>query len=189
MKHPTVFVKYVRGIKIVLWLWFLITATLAHAQVYLTKDEALHLYFPNEQNVFRKNIFLTDDQVQQIQGRARAKIDSKIITYYEYREGAIIRGIAFFETQTVRTHPATFMIVLNSDGSLIAVEMLAFYEPEDYLPPKKWMEQFKYKTLQNDIYPKRGIPNVAGATLSAQAITESVRKYMIIQELLLNKGK
>ncbi|KAB2878820.1 FMN-binding protein [bacterium] len=189
MSLPNPYGKVTGSIGSVFCLLLLLTYTPAHAQVYMTKDEALHLHFPNKQNVFRKNIFLTDDQVRQIQDKARAKVDSKILTYYEYREEGNIRGVAFFETQTVRTHPATFMIVLNSDGSVKAVEMLAFYEPEDYLPPKKWMDQFKNKTLQNDIYPKRGIPNVAGATLSAQAITESVRKYMIIHEFLINKGK
>lgn len=162
--------------------------TSLQGQVYLTKDEALRLYFPEEKNMTRKTLFLSDEQVQQIQNRARAKVESKILTYYEYCDGNI-RNIAFFETQTVRTHPATYMIVLNSDGSVEGVEMLAFFEPEDYLPPKNWLAQFNRKTLNDDIHTKRGIPNVAGATLSAQAVTESVRKYMTIFELLFSKEK
>lgn len=173
----------------VCWILISLAFTSIHAQVYLTKDEALRLYFPNEKNVTRKTIFLSDDHVQQIQSRARAKVESKILTYYEYIENGRIQSVAFFESQTVRTHPATYMIVLNSDGSVKGVEMLAFFEPEDYLPPKNWFEQFTRKTLNDDIHTKRGIPNVAGATLSAQAVTESVRKYMTIFELLFSKEK
>ncbi|MBL7994778.1 FMN-binding protein [bacterium] len=173
--------------KMVFWLLFVVTTAPGRAQVYLTKDEALHLYFENENNIFRKSLFLTDTQVRQIQDHARAKVESKILTYYEYVENGKLQNIAFFETQTVRTHPATYMIVLNSDGSVKGVEMLAFFEPEDYLPPKNWFAQFRRKTLNDDIHTKRGIPNVAGATLSAQAVTESVRKYMTIFELLFSK--
>lgn len=171
------------------WILISLVFTPVHAQVYLTKDEALRLYFPNETKVNRKTIFLSDDQLQQIQSRARAKVDSKILTYYEYIEDGKLQAVAFFETQTVRTHPATYMILLNSDGSVKAVDMLAFFEPEDYLPPKRWFAQFTRKTLNDDIHTKRGIPNVAGATLSAQAVTESVRKYMTIFELLFSKEK
>jgi hypothetical protein len=163
--------------------------TSLQGQVYLTKDEALRLYFPDEKNVSRKTHFLSEDQVQQVQNLARAKVDSKILTYYEYIQNGKRQNIAFFETQIVRTHPATCMIVLNSDGSVKGVEMLAFFEPEDYMPPKNWFAQFNLKTRSDDIHTKRGIPNVAGATLSAQAITESVRKYMAVYELIFSKEK
>lgn len=173
----------------IFWLLIGFAFTSVHAQVYLTKNDALRLYFPDEKNIKRKTLFLSDDQVQDIQTRARAKIDSKILTYYEYTENEKLYGFAFVETQIVRTHPATYMIVINSDGSIKAVEMLAFFEPEDYLPPKNWFAQFSCKTLNDDMYIKRGVPHVAGATLSAQAVTESVRKYLTIFELLINKEK
>ncbi|NUM79621.1 hypothetical protein HUU42_02350 [bacterium] len=167
-----------------IWLNVLLISTL-HAQVYITKDEALKLYFPDQQQLSRKTIFLDDAQVQQIQTAARAKVESKVVTYYEYRENGTLQNIAFFETQTVRTQPATYMVVIDANGSVKAVEMLAFYEPEDYLPPKKWLNQFKTKNLSHDLYTKRGIPNVAGATLSAQAITESIRRLLTIFQLYI----
>ena len=169
-------------------LLILITLSSAQAQVYMTKEEALDLYFPERENRVRKTYFLNDQEAAQIENSARAKLGSKIVTYYEYRKNGQLE-VGFIETQTVRTHPATFMVVINSGGTVKAVEMLAFYEPEDYLPSKKWLLQFANKNLQNDLYPKRGIPNVAGATLSAQAITESVRKYLVLHSYLIQKGK
>ncbi len=56
------------------------------------------------------------------------------------------------------------------------VEILAFYEPEDYCPPKKWLQLFSKKELNDDLRVKRGIRNVAGATLTTQAITDTVRR-------------
>jgi len=150
------------------------------AQVYLTKDEALSLYLGKEHH--RKTIFLTDQQVREIQKTSKAKVESKIVTYYRGD-----KGYALFETRTVRTMPATFIVVVSTDGTIQAVEMLAFYEPEDYLPPKRWLSTFSKKSLSDDLWLKRGIYNVSGATMSAHAITESVRKFLAIYDIAIRK--
>jgi hypothetical protein len=150
------------------------------SQVHLSKDEALTLYLGD--SVERKTLFLTDEQVRSIQSKAKAKIESKIVTYYVSQ-----RGIAFFEKRTIRTMPATFIIVIDHRGAVQGVEMLAFFEPEDYLPPKRWMKTFANKTVDDDLWLKRGVYNISGATLSAQAITESVRKFLVTHDLVIKK--
>lgn len=150
------------------------------AQVYLTKNEALGMYLGKKTE--RATVFLTDDQVERIQQQAKAKVESKVVTYYSSSN-----GVAFFETRTIRTMPATFMVVIQPNGSVRAVEMLAFYEPEDYLPTKKWMAAFERKTLGDDLWLKRGVYNVSGATLSAQAITESVRRILATYQIAVAK--
>lgn len=158
-----------------------------HGQVYLTKEAALKLYFPDAVSVERKTVFLTDQQVEKIQSRARAKVDSRVLTYYVGRSMVGPLGYAFFETQIVRTMPETFLIVVNPDSSVRAVEILAFFEPEDYLPPKRWLNLFVNKSLRDDLWLKRGVQNVIGATISAQSITDGVRKILATFELAVPK--
>lgn len=157
----------------------------AKAQVYLTKEEALKMYLG--ESFERKTIFLTDDQVKAIQHSAKAKVESKILTYYVGKKNTSVTAYAFLETRTVRTMPATYIVVVNPDGSIRAMEMLAFYEPEDYLPPKRWMKTFEKKTVDDDLWLKRGVFNIAGATLSAQAIAESVRRILTTYNLVIPK--
>lgn len=170
-----------RSIKI--FLFFIVSASsLCISQVYMTKNEALTLFLGQKNE--RKTLFLTDEQVNTVQQKAKAKVESKIITYYQSD-----LGFAFFETRTVRTMPATFIVVLNLNGNVRAVEMLAFYEPEDYLPPKKWMNTFEGKSLSDDLWLKRGVYNISGATLSAQAITESIRKILATYKIAIAKDQ
>jgi len=157
------------------------------AQVLLTRHEALRIYFPEPASIERKNLFLTDVQIDKIQVQAKAKVESKIVTYYVGRLDDHVQGYAFFDTRTIRTEPATYMVVINPDSSLRAVELLAFYEPEDYLPPKKWLSLFEKKTLSDDLWLKRGIHSISGATLSAQAITEGVRRTLAIFQIAVAK--
>ncbi len=50
-------------------------STVGSAQVYLTRDEALTLYFPRPTTLERKTIFLTYQQVKTIEATARAKVE------------------------------------------------------------------------------------------------------------------
>ncbi len=156
------------------------------AQVHLTKEQALRQYFP-ETAPERRTLFLTDEQVGRIQTRARTKVESKLVTYYVGRGSSRTSGYAFFETQIVRTMPETFLVVVNPDSTVRAVEILAFYEPEDYLPPKRWLAVFDHKSLADDLWLKRGVPNIVGATLSAQSLTEGVRRILAIYEIAIPK--
>jgi len=166
-----------------------LVACSGEARVYMTQQEALKLAFPKASSIERKTIFLTDEEIKAVQARAGAKVESSIVTYYLGRGPNGVEGYAFFETHTVRTMPETFMAVVNPDGTLRCVEMLAFYEPEDYAPPRKWLGLFPRKRLDEKLWVKRGIRNIAGATLTAQAITQGVRKILAIFELVVQKER
>jgi Na+-translocating ferredoxin:NAD+ oxidoreductase RnfG subunit len=172
---------------IVLLQFCALAATAASAQVLLTRDEALKQVFPSAKSIERKTVFLTDEQVKQIEIKGKAKVDSKVLTYYVGISDSGTLGYAFFETHTVRTMPATYLVVIAPDGSLRHVEILAFYEPEDYLPSKKWLNQFSRKTLDNDLWLKRGIRNISGATLSAQAIVDGTRRILATYQIAVTK--
>lgn len=154
-------------------------------QVYLTRDEALHLAFPEGTRVERKTLFLSDEQVERIQQLAKARVESKVVTYYVGAADTGIVGYAFFETHIVRTMPETFMAVIHRDGTVGMVEILAFYEPEDYKPSKRWLSQFENEKLSEDLWLKRGIRTISGATLTAHAITEGVRRMLATFSLVV----
>ncbi|OGU63159.1 MAG: hypothetical protein A3C56_06520 [Ignavibacteria bacterium RIFCSPHIGHO2_02_FULL_56_12] len=154
------------------------------AQVKMTKEEALETYFPAAQ-IERATAFLTDDQVHEIQQRSRSRVESHVLTYYMARKDGRFVGTAFFETQTVRTMPATYMVIVDPDTTIRAVEVMAFFEPEDYLPQSKWLGQFAAKGPADDLWLKRGIQNISGASLTAQALTEGVRRLLASYQIVV----
>lgn len=182
---------YILGRSLWLMLPVVFTAGLrtAEGQLYLTQEGALKLAFPTADSIERKTVFLTDKQAEAIQLKARAEVESKIVTYYVARDPENVLGYAFFETQIVRTMPETSMAVVDPDGSLRTVEILAFYEPGDYLPSRRWLSQFDKKTLNDDLWVKRGIQNISGATLSAHSIAEGVRRVLATFAIAIPKEK
>lgn len=160
----------------------------SEAKVYLTKDDALKKAFPDAE-IERKTLFLTDEEVKKIETLSKAKIESKLFTYYIAMGKEGILGYAIFGSHIVRTKPEVYMVVINPDGSVNHIKILAFYEPEEYLPPKRWFEQFAGKVLDDTLWTKRGISAVTGATLSANGITQEVRKTLsVFQIMILKKG-
>jgi hypothetical protein len=151
----------------------------------MTKEAALKLHFSGKAE--RHILFLTDDQVDAIQDLARAKVTSKIVTYYSGVDSLGNRGYAFFETHIVRTMPETFLVIVNSNRTIRVVDILAFYEPEDYLPPKRWLSLFTGKMLTEDFWVKRGIRHITGATLSTHALTSALRQILAIFEIAVPK--
>lgn len=151
---------------------------LALSQVFMKQEEALRRAFPQAEKIERHTLFLTGEQVAEIQKSARSKVESKIVIYYRALMAGKISGCAFFETTIIRTKPATIMAVINPDSTLQMVEILAFQEPQDYLPAPRWLALFRGRLLNEGLWPKRDIHHISGATLSVQAITLAVRRLL-----------
>ncbi len=152
----------------------------AHAKVFLAKDEALALAFPGNDRIEERVVILTDEQKAAIEKRAHAPLESQLWTLYVGWKDGAVQGYAVIDSHNVRTLPETFMVVVEPNGTLRRVEVLAFHEPPEYLPTERWIEQFPGKKLDDDLKLGAGIQGITGATLSAQAMTAGVRRALAI---------
>lgn len=157
-------------------------------KVYLTKDDALKQAFPDAHGIERLTIFLDDGDIKQVQELSKVKVESKLFTYYvaKGKDNEII-GYAVFESHIVRTKPEVFMAVINHKVEIDYIEILAFYEPEEYLPPKRWLQLFKGRRLDDQLRVKRGISAISGATLTAEGVTREIRRILAVFELMVLK--
>lgn len=170
-----------------------VTALLAGAgfssgSVILTEKEALERAFPGAR-FERKVLYLTEDQIDRVQKRARSRLPSAIVTMILARSEGELVGRAYLDTHTVRTMPETVLTAVGPEGSLRAVLVLQFAEPTDYLPHEKWLSTFDGKSLDEDLWPGRGVRRVTGATLTVQALTEAVRRSLALDAILQEESK
>lgn len=149
------------------------------ARVLLAQKDALTIAFPGGVAPERRTAFLTDAQAKEAEGLARSKLESRVWTYY-------VAGStwAYFESHPVRTMNETIMVVVGADAKLRFVEILSFAEPEDYLAPRKWLKQFDGKPLGGELALRRGLRNIAGATLTAEAVARAVRRVLAVHKVI-----
>lgn len=155
-------------------------AALLLSPVYKTQKQVLAEVFPGG-GIERKTVFLTPEQVREVEERAKAKLDSKIVSYYRGLDAeGKPAGWAFFDNHVVRTMPETVLILIDPEGRLARVEILAFHEPEDYKVKEGWLDRMRGKRLDDDLAVGRGLVHVTGATLSVQALAGAVRRTLAL---------
>ncbi len=172
---------------IALLIAFVAFGSVAQGKAYLSKDQALELAFPDAEKIETANIYLTKEEMKEVTRASGAKVDSALYTFYVGKKEQKVLGYAAIEAATVRTLPETVMVVMNPDATVEFVEILAFFEPEEYKPAKRWLDQFRQESLDGDLRVGGRIQGLTGATLSAQAITRQVRKSSAMLRIFLQQ--
>ncbi len=152
----------------------------ARATVLITVEEAIKMAFPTAVTE-RQTLFLDGDQLAAAARNSGTEIASAIVTRFEARseDGAVL-GWAYLDTHRVRTLPETLLIVLDPDERVRRIEVVTFREPLEYMPRESWYEQYRDRELDDELALKRGIRPVTGATLTARATTDAVRRVLAI---------
>jgi len=150
----------------------------------MTQQQALASAFPAGTKVTRQQVFLTAQQLAAAKKESGLDFDDQLIVRYVGTAGDRVAGYAYFDTHRVRTLPETLMIVVDPQGKVGRIEVLSFREPEEYMPRGAWYQQFLGRTLDADLQLKRGIHPVTGATLTARATTDAVRRVLALHQVI-----
>lgn len=160
-------------------LLFLQWSTPTYSAVFFSKEEAMELAFGRGAIIESRPVFLSDEQVQEVERLAMTKLDSQLFTFFEgYRDGKLL-GYAVIDSHTVRTQPETLLVVLSPEGTLIKSEILAFHEPPEYKPSSAWFSTLIKKPI-SELRQNQGVDGISGATLSVKASLEGIRKTLAV---------
>lgn len=152
-------------------------------------EQALSQIYPGSQIEVR-NIVLTKEQQEQVQKLSGVKMDTRLTSWYIVKRGGQVIAYGYADTHRVRTHPELVLYTITPEGKIDVVEVLAFYEPLEYMPEDQWLRLFAGKHLQKDpIRLRKDIPNITGATLTARAITDNARKVLALWQILFGERR
>ncbi len=147
--------------------------------VFLTHEEALALAFPKCE-IKRTTVFLKKDQVKAIAKAAKTPFKSTVVYPYVATKKGKLVGTAYFDTHLVRTLKETVMIVVDPKGKVARFEVLAFGEPKQYIPSKKWYQQIVGLNLSPKLKLNAKVRNMTGATLTAKASVKCTRRVLAL---------
>lgn len=167
---------------VILFLSFLLPGmNQTHARVLLRVEDALTRYFP-DCKVKEESLFLTPEQIKKAESASGLKIESKLLSR---KVAACPSGekYIYLDTHVVRTQKEVLMIVLNQT-ELEKVEVLSFYEPDEYIPGKKWYELFKGLKKTEPVTLGGNIPHISGASLTSRSTVSAVKKTVALHVAL-----
>ena len=152
-------------------------------KVYLTVDEALALAFPGA-TLAKETVYLTDEQRARAAKLCGEDVELKIARPYVARVEGKVVGTAYIDVHRVRALKETLLVVVDPAGKVARIEVLAFGEPLEYVPKAEWYAQFTGKALDDELNLRRSIRGIAGASLSARATTDCVRRVLALHAAL-----
>ena len=158
-------------------------ATPAAARLLQTRDAALRRIFGDDARLESRVAWLTPALADSVTALAQTRCEPTSITYWVASHGDTLLGRAWLDTRTVRTMPATTLIAVGPRHEILAVEVLAFHEPDDYLPPRRWLERLRGRTLPR-WRSMSDIDAISGATLSTRAVARAVRLALALDRMV-----
>ena len=165
-----------------------VVVALAHpvsAKVFASQNQALAEAFPEATRIERDTRLLLSREVERFQAITGEKKPAKLVVLHTAWRDDEILGFAHIDVHNVRTKPEAFMVVLTPEGVVRSVRILAFHEPLDYLPTDRWYGQFQGKQNGDTLRIGSDLHGVVGATLSARAAADGVRRMLAYYEILL----
>ena len=170
--------------KILLLLFFTLGLS---AQVLISPIEAMHENYGEGAIVTKKNVLLSNDKFTNIQKNAKTKLNTKIYRIFTAKKDGNILGYGVLVNRKVRSKNAVILYFIQ-DSILQGIEIIAFNEPLEYVPTKKWNEQFIDIKTDTMLQLNRDIPSISGATMSARSVTDGSRvAFAFYNELLKDK--
>lgn len=136
-------------------------------------------------SVEKKSLILTKDDVKSIQSNAHSKVDSKIVRYYKITKDNTLIGNAILLKKRIRTKMAAILYMVDTNNSMLGIEILSFKEPSEYKPSQEWQNMLVGKTAEDTLVAGDDMPTISGSTLSARAITDSARLALAIAQTKL----
>lgn len=168
--------------RLLLTLAFLLPGVALLARVYLQPDAALAEAFPDA-DLEKIRVYLSETQARTIEEQTGAVNLSRFYTFYRAAQNGRTIGYAVFDTHRVRTKDETLLISINPDGTLRGIRVISFFEPEEYLPPERWLNLLGGKTGMDSLAPGADLPVISGATLTSRSVARSARVALLVHRL------
>ncbi len=152
-----------------------------------TREEALQAAYPGAR-FQAERIFLTESEKDQAARESGQEIPSALIARYLALLDDKPVGRAYIDTHIVRTKKESLLICLDQAGQVKRIEVTAFLEPPEYQASGPFYDQYKGRALDPDLNLNRAIRPIAGATLTARAANQAVRRVLAIDRVVAARG-
>ena len=158
------------------------------SQVYLTEEQALQEVFPHCDEILFNVVPLTKEEKSQLQNRLRRKIYEDFFVVYMGIKSGEVTGYAIITEEIGKFHPYTFIVSVDLEGKIDKIAILVYRESRgSEIAKKRFLYQFKGKSLKNKIRINRDVINISGATMSVVTMCKGVKKILaVIDEFYLS---
>jgi len=165
-----------------------LVATSAHAEDYLTVEQAQRVLFPNAKIFLESSVTLNDKQLDEIKDRASVRQRQSVQKAWRAEDGGKLQGW-FLTDEVIGKHEfITYAAAISPEGKVLGIEILSYRETHGgQVRTPEWRKNFVGKTVNDPFKLNQDIPNISGATLSCRNLTDGVKRLLVIHQIALGK--
>jgi Na+-translocating ferredoxin:NAD+ oxidoreductase RnfG subunit len=106
------------------------------------------------------------------------EVDS--VPVYRVSKAGTLLGFAQVRNAKGKEQLITYLVAVDSAGATRDIDILVYREPQGgEVAYEAWRKQFRGKTAADRLEVGKDIRNISGATISSNAVTQSVRRALI----------
>ena len=157
--------------------------------VYLKPADALRIIFKDSAEIISEKKTLTPAERTILEKKLGGKLAKESWNFYSARTGGKVDGYALIDNEVGKTEPITFLTAITPSGEVKEVEILVYREPiGSEVHEKRFLRQYQGKRGVDPIRVGQDIANISGATLSARAVSQGVKRALALWELFYGKN-
>ncbi|MBL7685929.1 MAG: FMN-binding protein [Deltaproteobacteria bacterium] len=175
--------------KIILFVCLLFPfTTFSQTSVFLKPEEALKLLFKDSKEVTKETPPISADQKSKIEKILGYDLPKSSYNFYLGKSDGKIDGYAMIDDEVGKVLPITFVTKISPDGKVEQVEIMVYRESHGgEVATKRFLNQFRTKSFNDELRLHGNIVNVSGATLSSHALVKGVRRALVLWQVLYAK--
>ena len=153
----------------------------AHAEVYLTKDEALDLVLGSECEMKYERRKLDASLLEQLDELGLANEELTEANFFICSKDGAVSGYALIDSEVGKHLPITYIVGISPEGKVSRVEMMVFREKIGWeAKARSFMQQFEGKDPNDKLKLGSPIRHVTGATISSRSVTKGVNRALFL---------
>jgi FAD:protein FMN transferase len=157
----------------------------ASAETYLTEAQALGVILGENATPRREDHVLDDALRAKLEHDTNLKFPERSYSFFVTGQPHQPQKYAIVMNEIGKTEPITFMVGMSDQGRVSEVVIMVFRENRGWeVKEKRFLNQFRGKTIRNSIRVDEDIINYTGATLSSKAIARGVKRALALLNAL-----
>lgn len=166
-------------------------SAIAFADVLTTVDKALEKIYGKGVSYEKQELDLSAGQAARIEEEAGitfAGTHSTDVIIHTARKGDEIVGHAFEDVVMGKWGLIYYVAGLDAEGKVKEIVIVDYQEIRGKpVAKKRFLRQYKDKTLDDPVNLYKDIDGVSGATISSRSMTDGVRKILHLHKMLIKE--
>jgi thiamine biosynthesis lipoprotein len=157
------------------------SAVPARAEVYLNEAQALSVILGENSIPRREQKALDADQRTKLERAINLRFPESSYTFFIAGQPGQPHKYAIVMNEIGKSEPITFMVGMDDQGKVTGVVIMEFRENRGWeVKEKRFLNQFRGKTVHSSIRVDEDIINYTGATLSSKAVARGVKRALLL---------